>query len=278
MMSDRFGSLLIGLLLMLGCGRPTGAISNQVATTANTAGASVTLTVFAAASLTNAFAEIGRDFEASHPGVRVTFNFAGSQQLAQQLAQGAPGDVFASANQQQMNAAVDSGRIATDTVQTFVQNRLVVIFPEDNPADIGQLQDLTKPGLKLILAAAEVPVGQYSLDFLDKAGQDTAFGIDFKENVLANVVSYEENVRSVFTKVALGEADAGIVYSSDVVGAGSGRVGKLNIPDPLNTVAGYPIAAIDDSNQPDLVHAFIAFVLSPAGQQILSDYGFIPVR
>jgi len=270
-MPGKICALLISLFLSLGCGRPANVVLDQGTLSA-------TLTVFAAASLTDAFTEIGREFEAAHPGVRVTFNFAGSQQLAQQLAQGAPGDVFASANQQQMEAAVDSERIAAGAVQTFVQNRLVVIFPADNPAGISRLQDLANPGLKVLLAAAVVPVGQYSLDFLDKAGQETAFGPEFKEHVLANVVSYEENVRSVLTKVALGEADAGIVYASDVAGSGRDRVAKLAIPDTLNTVASYPIAAIDDSNQPELAQAFVAFVLLPAGQQTLSDHGFVPLQ
>lgn len=274
-MAGKFGILLITLLLLLGCGRSAGV---EAALPDDAAVVPARQTVFAAASLTNAFTALGREFEAGHPGVRVTFNFAGSQQLAQQLAQGAPGDVFASANEQQMEAAVDSGRIAAGAVQTFVQNRLVIIFPADNPAGISRLQDLAKPGLKVLLAAAAVPVGQYSLDFLDKASQDPAFGSDFKERVLANVVSYEENVRSVLTKVALGEADAGIVYTSDVIGTGSENVVKLDIPDNLNAIASYPIARVTDSDRSHQAQAFVDFVLSAAGQQILADYGFIPVR
>ncbi len=235
-----------------------------------------TLTVSAAASLTEAFTEIGEQFEAAHPGATVAFNFAASNHLAQQIGQGAPADVFASANRAQMQVAIDSGRIISGTQQTFVRNRLVLIFPKDNPAGIGALQDLAQPGLKLVLAAKEVPVGQYSLDFLDKAVQDAAFGAAYKEAVLKNVVSYEENVRAVLSKVALGEADAGIVYTSDLAGENAAQVGRLDISDNLNTIATYPIATLSDSSNADLAEAFVDYVLSQAGQDILSKYGFIP--
>ncbi len=238
--------------------------------------ASTTLTVFAAASLTAAFTDMGKEFEAMYPNTTVIFNFGASNQLAEQINQGAPADIFASANKTQMLAAIDSGRIVSGTQQTFVKNRLVVIFPTDNPASVSTLQDLAKPGLKLILAAKEVPVGQYSLDFLDKAIQDTAFGATFKDDVLKNVVSYEENVKAVFSKVALGEADAGIVYTSDVTGDGADKVSRLDIPESLNTIASYPIATLNDSANADLAKAFVEFVLSQPGQDILAKYGFIP--
>jgi molybdate transport system substrate-binding protein len=233
------------------------------------------LTVFAAASLTEAFTVLGQQFEAAHPGTRVVFSFGGSNTLAQQLGEGAPADVFASANRAQLQAVIDAGRIVSGTQQTFARNRLVVIFPADNPAGLASLADLAQPGLKLVLAAAEVPVGQYSLDFLAKAAQDAAFGPSFEVDVLANVVSYEPNVRAVLTKVALGEADAGIVYTSDVSGAGAEAVSQLAIPDALNTIASYPIASLADSAQPALAQAFIDFVLSAQGQAVLAEYGFI---
>ena len=178
----------------------------------------------------------------------------------------------------QMNAAINSGQIVTNTTQTFVNNRLVMIYPTGNPASLAQLQDLRKPGIKLVLAAKEVPVGQYALDFLDKAVQDQAFGASFKEDVLKNVVSYENDVKIVLTKVALGEADAGIVYTSDVSGANASKVGQIEIPDALNVIAKYPIAATKDSPHPDLARAFVDYVLSPEGQTILAKYGFIPAK
>lgn len=271
-----FAVSLILVLLLAACGNaaPTNAPAATLAASPKT----ITLNVFAAASLTEAFGEIGKQFEAQHAGTSVVFNFAGSQQLAQQLASGAPADVFASANKKQMDAAINSGQIITNTTQTFVNNRLVMIYPTDNPASLAQLQDLRKPGIKLVLAAKEVPVGQYALDFLDKAVQDQAFGASFKDDVLKNVVSYENDVKVVLTKVALGEADTGIVYTSDVSGGNASKVGQIEIPDALNVIAKYPIATTKDSPHPELARAFVDYVLSPEGQTILAKYGFIPAK
>ncbi len=235
------------------------------------------LTVLAAASLTESFTELGALFESRNPGVTISFNFAGSQQLAQQLDQGAPADVFASANKKQMDVAVGSGRVLENAPKIFVTNRLVVVFPKDNPAGLSALTDLSKPGLKLVLADQSVPVGQYSLEFLEKASQDEQFGAAFKDEVLKNVVSYENNVKVVATKVSLGEADAGIIYVSDITVDISNQVGRLDIPDALNTIATYPIATISDSQHPELAAAFVALILSPEGQQVLAKYNFIPV-
>jgi molybdate transport system substrate-binding protein len=152
----------------------------------------------------------------------------------------------------------------------------VVIFPTDNPAGIKELKDLARPGLKLDLAAKEVPVGQYALDVFDKASKDAAYGAEFKAAVLGNVVSYEENVKAVLSKVALGEADAGIVYTSDLTGDAAAKVGRLEIPDALNTIAAYPIAPIKDARNADLAAKFVSYVLSPEGQEILGRYGFMP--
>jgi molybdate transport system substrate-binding protein len=239
------------------------------------AAAGITLNVFAAASLTEAFNDIGRQFELynKEASVDVVFNFAGSQVLAQQIKQGAAFDVFASANQAQMDVAATSGRTSTATV--FVLNRLVVIYPTSNPGGIKELKDLAKPGLKLVLAAAAVPVGQYSLDFLTKASADPAYGPTFKADVLKNVVSYEDNVRQVLAKVALGEGDAGIVYTTDVLGADASKVVKVKIPDNLNTIARYPIAYATDAKNAFWARAFYRFVLARDGQRTLSKYGFI---
>jgi molybdate transport system substrate-binding protein len=250
---------------------------SAAAASATPAAAPATLTVLAAASLTDAFTELGQIFEASHPGVTVAFNFASSNALAEQINQGAPADVFASASAKTMTTAIAGGRIVSGTQQTFARNRLVVIYPRDNPANLATLADLAKPSLKLVLAAREVPVGQYALDFLDKAAADPAYGAEYQTAVLANVVSHEENVRAVFTKVSLGEADAGIVYASDVVGVGAEDVDSLEIPDALNTIALYPIAALSDAGEPNLAQDFVALVLSAEGQSLLARYGFISV-
>ena len=235
------------------------------------------LSVFAAASLREAFEEMGAQFEGANAGVRVVFNFAGSQQLAQQIGQGAPADVFASANQAQMDEVIATGDVASGTEQVFARNQLVVIYPADNPANLQGLQDLARPGVRLVLAAAEVPVGQYTMEFLEKASTEAAFGEGFREGVLGNVASYEENVRAVLSKVALGEADAGIVYTSDVAGKAS-EIGRIEIPAALNTIAEYPIAAIQGAGQEELARRFIEYVLSEEGQAVLARYGFIPVE
>ena len=176
-----------------------------------------TLTVFAASSLTDAFGEIGKAFDAANPGVTTTFNFAGSQVLQTQIEQGAPADVFASASKSYMDLLVTDGFVAKDVPQTFLNNKLVVILPANNPAALEKLEDLAKPGIKLVLAAEAVPVGKYALQALDL--MNTSFGNDFKTKVLANVVSNEDNVKQVVAKVQLGEADAGIVYVSDAIAA-----------------------------------------------------------
>jgi molybdate transport system substrate-binding protein len=234
----------------------------------------VELTVFAAASLTDAFGKIGKNFEKANPGVKVTFNFAGSQQLAAQLGQGAPADVFASANTAQMTVAVNADRVAKDTPKTFVLNRLVVITSPTSKIKVTTLKDLATPGLKIVLAAKAVPVGQYALDFLDKAVADPGYGSDYKANVLKNVVSYEDNVRSVLTKVALGEGDAGIVYVSDVIASPKTPVKRLTIPDTLNLIASYPIAPVSDTKHADLAKKFVAHVFAGDSRLILARYGF----
>ncbi|MBV9788714.1 MAG: molybdate ABC transporter substrate-binding protein [Chloroflexi bacterium] len=284
----RIRSLLLGcawLILIAGCGTaPEAAVpSSSVAPSASavpSASASSTtqdtsLTVFAAASLTEAFGEIGQQFEQQH-GIKVTFNFAGSQQLSQQLAQGAEADVFASANRQEMQNAITSGSVISGTEQIFVRNRLVVIVPKDNPGQISQLQDLARSGLKLVFAAEQVPVGGYTQQALTKMSADPAFGSDFGTKVIANVVSQEQNVKSVVTKVSLGEADAGVVYTSDVTPAVSDTIATVAIPDTFNQIAAYPIAPTSDPPAgQELAQQFVDFVLSAEGQSILGRYNFI---
>jgi molybdate transport system substrate-binding protein len=232
------------------------------------------LTVFAAASLTNAFGEIKTDLEAEHPGLTITYNFAGSQALVTQLGEGAQADVFASANTTQMQAAQEKDLISGEPV-TFVKNQLVIVTPPDNPAGIDSPDDLGVSGLRLVLAQADVPVGRYAREAVCGMGQDTAtFGADFVNRVAANVVSEEEDVRDVLTKVELGEADAGIVYVSDAFIDGD-QVQQVEIPARFNILATYPIAATTGGDEA-LGDAFIAYVLSDDGQATLADYGFDP--
>jgi molybdate transport system substrate-binding protein len=172
------------------------------------------LTVFAASSLADVFDEIAAAFEAAHPGVTVARNYGGSSQLAAQLAEGAQADVFASANERQMQAALDAGRIDGDPL-AFATNRLVVIVPADNPAQIVSMADLARPGVRLVLAAPGVPARDYTDQMIDALTADPAYGEAYRKAVYANLVSEEENVRQAAAKVALGEADAG-TFTSDV--------------------------------------------------------------
>jgi molybdate transport system substrate-binding protein len=236
------------------------------------------LEVFAAASLTEAFTEIGATFETANPGMHVRLNLAGSQVLAQQIVQGARADVFASANPQQMAVVIESGRVTADQVFTFATNSLVVALPGGNPAGIQTLLDLAKPGVRLLLAAEAVPAGRYAAEFLTLAEHDPALGPDFSAAARRNIVSYEENVRVVLTKVILGEADAGIVYRSDVSGAGDESLGMIPIPEALNPPVAYQIADLSDTNQPGVARQFLEFVLSDAGSEILRRYGLTPTR
>jgi molybdate transport system substrate-binding protein len=251
--------LLLAWVALAGCQPGKGQQAEQ----------SGELIVFAAASLTEAFDDMARQFELENPGLTVVLNLAGSQQLAHQLSQGAPADVFASADQEQMAAAIAVGRVKKGSQQRFATNELALITPVDNPAGLRTLSDLARPGLKLILAAPEVPVGHYAGLFLDATAADPGFGPIFREQVLANVVSYEENVRAVLSKVRLGEADAGIVYRSDVRPGLDQEISQITIPQQLNLSAAYVIAPLANSQQPDLARRFIDFVLSPQGQERL---------
>lgn len=234
------------------------------------------LVVFAAASLTDAFEALADAFEVDNPDAEILFNFSGSSMLAAQLGQGAPADIFASANPQQMQSAIDEDRIAGEPI-TFAENRLVVIVPIDNPAVIEALDDLANEGVDLILAAPEVPIRVYTDEVLAVLADDSAFGENYAEAVLENLVSEEPNVRQVVAKIALGEADAGIVYASDVTPDIAETVLVLPIPDEINVQAIYPIAITDDTRQSELAQRFIDFVLSEAGQKLLVEWGFVSI-
>jgi molybdate transport system substrate-binding protein len=238
--------------------------------------APATLTVFAAASLTDAMVTLGRAFESSHPGTKVQFNFAGSQQLALQLQQGAKADVFASADERWMQAVRDSGLIAGEPV-VFARNRLVVVLPKTNPAGIQQLQNLARAGLKIVIGAEAVPVGKYTRQMLEQLSAQPGFGRDFGARVLANVASYEENVKGVVAKVQLGEADAGVVYRSDATGPSAVQLATVDIPDAANVIATYPIAVTTVSANPTLAAAFVGLVESAEGQAALQRAGFMAV-
>lgn len=243
---------------------------------AHAAPAPRTLTVFAAASLQEAFTALGDSLAHRRPGLRVAFNFSGSQTLALQILQGAPADVFASADDRWMSVVQDSGFILGNP-RTFVRNRLVVIVPASNPGHVTSLTDLGRPGVKLVLAADAVPAGRYARTVAANLGKLEGFGADFVMRFDRNIVSNEENVKSVVTKVRLGEADAGIVYGSDVTGAVAADVRTIGIPPAANVVADYPIAVLTHAPDRDDAVAFVALVISPAGQRVLAARGLTPV-
>jgi molybdate transport system substrate-binding protein len=233
------------------------------------------LTVFAAASLTDSFTEIGKAFD-TKTGGKTNFQFAGSQILRTQLENGAKADVYASANNAQFDPLLKSSLISGGTL--FTKNRLVVIVPKKGAGNVKTLSDLTKPGVKLVIADKSVPVGQYARQVFDALGKSKQFGADFASRVLKNVVSEETNVRQVALKVQLGEADAGVVYTTDVTPSLKPSVIELAIPVRYNVVAKYPIGVLKASSNSDAAKAFVDFVLSSEGQKILGKWGFLSVN
>jgi molybdate transport system substrate-binding protein len=251
--------------------------------TVRSAPGSTGLTVFAASSLQESFTEAGTQFRQDNPAVTdLQFNFQGSQQLVAQLQQGAPADVFASADKPNMDKAVQAGLI-DGAPQELAHNLLVVVLPHGNPANIRTLHDLARPGVKLSLADPGVPAGKYSLQAFDNLAADPAYGPDFKQKALDNVVSHEDNVRQVLTRVQLDQVDAGIVYTTDALAANSTSSGTippvetLDIPAQYNVIALYYIAPLKGAPHPTAAHAWITYIVSQDGQAILQKYGFEPV-
>src|SRR5829696_8309974 len=228
------------------------------------------LTVYAASSLTDAFGELKANFEEEHPGTEVKLNFAGSSTLLTQLEQGAPADVFASADEARMDAAVSDG--LAQSPQTFARNRLTVIVPAGNPAGIESYRDLARPGITLVLAQNEVPVAQYAKESLTKA--NAVYGGDFSERVLSNVASREADVRAAANRVAVGDADATLVYTSDATPDLRERVETIEIPEELNVVASYPITVLEGAQSPELAQQWVDLVLSDEGQRVMEKWGF----
>jgi molybdate transport system substrate-binding protein len=231
------------------------------------------LIVFAAASLSDAFEEVGRRFEAAHPGTHVAFNFAGSHALRTQIREGASADVFASADSAEMEEVIASGQAAPGSSRVFAHNSLIVVAPVEGPVRIETPEDLARPGVKLVLAAEEVPAGKYARQVLSNLNQ--LYGPRFAADVLGNVVSNEDSVRQVLAKVQLGEADAGIVYVSDAAVAGD-AVRSIDIDASHNVVATYPVTVLNRAAEGGLAEEFVAFLLSPDGQAVLSSFGFLP--
>jgi molybdate transport system substrate-binding protein len=224
--------------------------------------------VFAAASLTDAFKEIEAAFEKAHPDLGVDLNFAGSQVLRTQIEQGAAADVFASADLENARALKAAGALETWTV--FARNALVVVVPA-REARVHELQDLARPGVRLVVAGPAVPVGRYTRQVIAQLGASGLHGADFRARVEGNVASEETNVRVVLAKVTMGEADAGFVYLTDAQAAG-GKVHTLAIADPYNVVAEYPIGVLGQSTP--RARAFVDFVVGAEARAILRKHGF----
>ena len=235
------------------------------------------LTVFTAASLTGAFGEIGEIYE-NETGIHVAFNFDGSQALRTQLENGAYADVFASANMKQMNAVRESGLMNNSSVAIFTKNKLALIVPKDNPANIRNLTDLARPGIKIVMGTKDVPVGDYALQIIARLGNDSAYGPDYETEVMANVISQETNVNYVVTKVALGEADAGFAYVSDITEELASKIDNIVIPDEYNIIAEYPMGILLESKYPAESQVFMDLVMSDEGRAVLEKYGFAPVE
>lgn len=252
---------------LVGCGAASGDTGGRH----GGSGEDETLTVFAASSLTDAFGELSDAFERDNPGVEVHANFAGSSVLLNQISQGAPADVFASADRAKMETAAREGLVAGEP-KVFARNREVVIVPESNPGSIEGFKDLSKPGLKLTLAQDGVPAAEYAKKVLNKA--DERYGANFEEKVLSNLVSREPDVRVAVNRVALGEADATFGYSSDVTPDIKERVRVFEIPEGLNVVAAYPIASTKGAGNPELARKWIELVTSDEGQRVLRRWGF----
>jgi len=258
-------------LLVTACTPESGSVAGVTPASRGLTTGSQSLVVFAAASLTDAFEDLGRGFEAENQGVVVTFNFAGSQALRTQIEEGAAADVFASASLKEIEVLAEEGMLV-GVARTFATNLLTIVVPLDNPADIESPLDLARPGVKLVLAAEQVPAGGYARQSIERLAG--VYGASFSEAVRENVVSSEDNVKQIVAKVQLGEADAGIVYVTDALAAAS--LITIAIPPEQNVVAEYPIAVLAQATNGHVAESFVEYLLSPDGLDTLERWGFRP--
>lgn len=241
---------MVATLALAGCGSGSGSGSGETGT----------LDVLAAASLTETFTTLARDFEADHPGVRVRLAFDSSATLAEQVTQGAPADVLATADERTMQTVVDAGGVEGHP-RIFATNHLQLVVPPNNPAGISQFSDIGKPGVKYVVCVASAPCGKLAATVLDASG------------ITAKPVSEEVDVKAVLSKVELDEADAGLVYATDSVAAGA-KVKAIDVPMSEENLNSYPIAALSGARKPELARAWVDLVTSSRGRQVLADAGF----
>jgi len=268
--SPRVLVAFVTLALIVSACDSDAASSSIPADSANGASLQGKITVFAASSLAEVFEEAGKQFEAANPRTRVSFNFAASSALATQIEEGAPADVFASADFAQADRLYQGGHIQSPAV--FARNSLVVVVPRGSTT-VTSFEDLANEGVRLVLAGPGVPAGKYAREVIANASASGDFGADFESRVLANLRSEEANVRAVLAKVQLGEADAGFVYATDVAAA-AGEVDVVEIPGQFNVTAEYPVAVTTRGSDSPVATAFVEFLLSTQGQEVLRSHGF----
>ncbi|MEV5554993.1 molybdate ABC transporter substrate-binding protein [Nonomuraea wenchangensis] len=249
----------LALAGLSGCGSGGPAAAPAAGSSSAAGGGAEEVTVFAAASLTGTFTELGKTFEAAHPGTTVRFNFGSSATLAQQIVQGAPADVFAAASPATMKTVTDASLAASPV--TFVRNKLQIAVPKDNPAKVDELKDLTDAKVKVALCAEQVPCGAAAVKALDAAG------------LQVTPVTLEQDVKATLTKVELGEVDAALVYRTDVI-ASAGKVTGIEFPEADQAINDYPIATLAKAPAGDLAGQFVDLVLSQQGKDVLTKAGF----
>lgn len=254
------GLTLLAVAGLVGCGNAGDTAGSSAGTASSGSGVTGAVTVFAAASLTESFTQIGKDFEEANPEVEVTFNFAGSSALATQINQGAPADVFASAAPTNMKTVTDAGN-DDGTPTTFVKNQLVIAVAKGNPKGITGLSGLTKPGMKVALCAEQVPCGAAARKALSTA------------NVKVTPVTFEQDVKAALSKVKLGEVDAALVYRTDARAAAA-DVDGVEFPESSGAINEYPIVVLKDAPNKTGAQAFVALVLSDKGKAVLTLAGF----
>jgi molybdate transport system substrate-binding protein len=257
----RFAVIAAGLVAVAvaGCSSSGSGSSSSSASSSPSAASTGTITVFAAASLMGTFTQLGKQFDAAHPGDTVKFSFGPSSGLATQITSGAPADVFASAAPANMDAVVKAGDAASP--QDFAKNTMEVATPPKNPGKVTSVNDLAKKSVKVALCQPQVPCGVVAAEVFKNAG------------IKVKPVTLQPDVKSVLTQVELGSVDAGMVYVTDVMAAGT-KVKGVTISDSDNASTLYPIATISDSKHKSIAQAFVAYVLSPAGQKVLTAAGF----
>ncbi|MCC6442148.1 MAG: molybdate ABC transporter substrate-binding protein [Armatimonadetes bacterium] len=231
------------------------------------------LMIYAAGSLTDPFHDLKKVFEAGHPGVEVELNLAGSPELRTQIELGAPWDIFASADMQNMQALQKQHMALKPRV--FARNRVCVIVPKANRARIRTLADLARPGIRIVAGHENLPIGKYMVKILDKMDRSGQFGSGFKDRVLKNIASRELNVKQIVAKIGMDDFDAGFAFVTDITPAVRKNATLLSVPAALNIIAAYPIAVSKTAPAPALAQEFVKLVVSPQGQRILKRYGFL---